>query len=570
MATKGADPSSRGAKRPSAGKRASRRGSAAVGSVVSRHRRGIWGLAAIVAGLLVAGSVWFSAAGPVGEQLDRVLAAGFGLVRMVLPFGLAAMGVAALLGRWRDGGAAKVRDGSDGPEEAPSTAASMVKRSDSVDGMVLGGLLLLLSATGLLHLSRGRPGLGDGVEELGAAGGALGVGIGGFLHAWTAAWGSVLLLVFAGLIGAVFFTGVTVQSAAKGAWSVAGWLQEKALRPAWRLLRTAVVNLFSDIKEGPAGPAPPDAHPYAGSPGTDEGTGRMGTDVEPSTPEIAPATFAEDLPVVPAGATGRKVRGAVASGKSRGQGSKWELPKIEMLAATPSRAIDKAEVAERGQLLQATLKRFDVPTILLDPVVGPTVTRFVLELDEGVRVSKLESLRKDIALAMASPDVRILSPIPGRRAIGVEVPNLDRQIVRLGDVLRSPEAADAGHPMEVAIGRDINGHAVMMNLATTPHLLIAGATGAGKSSCLNSLITSVLMRSTPEDVRMILVDPKRVEMGQYDRVPHLLTAPVTDPRKAANALSWAVREMERRYDLLSRDQLPRHRRLQRRGRRRHP
>ena len=207
-------------------------------------------------------------------------------------------------------------------------------------------------------------------------------------------------------------------------------------------------------------------------------------------------------------------------------------------------------MAERGQLLQATLARFDAPTILLEPVVGPTVTRFVLELDEGVRVSKLESLRKDIALAMASPDVRILSPIPGRRAIGVEVPNLDRQIVRLGDVLRSREAAGADHPLEVAIGRDINGHAIMMNLATTPHLLIAGATGAGKSSCLNSLITSVLTRSTPEDVRMILVDPKRVEMGQYDRVPHLLTAPVTDPRKAANALSWAVREMERRYDLL--------------------
>ena len=174
----------------------------------------------------------------------------------------------------------------------------------------------------------------------------------------------------------------------------------------------------------------------------------------------------------------------------------------------------------------------------------------MLELGEGVRVSKLESLRKDIALAMASPDVRILSPIPGQRAIGVEVPNLDRQIVRLGDVLRSPEAAAADHPLEVAIGRDINGHAIMLNLATTPHLLIAGATGAGKSSCLNSLITSILMRSTPDDIRMILVDPKRVEMGQYDRVPHLLTAPVTDPRKAANALSWAVREMETRYDLL--------------------
>ncbi len=546
MATKGASSSSRGAKGPSAGKRAPRRGSAAVGSVVSRHRRDIWGLAAVVAGLLVAGSVWFSAAGPLGEGVDSALAACFGLVRMALPVGLAAMGAAALWGGRRGGGAVDRAGGGDGAEGDPPAGRAQVERSDSAVRMVLGGVLLLVSSTGLLHLSRGRPGLGDGVDELGAAGGALGVGIGGFLHAWTAAWGSVLLLVFAGLVGVIVVTGLTVGSALA---ALAG-----ALSPLWRLLRTAVVNLFSDIKEGPAGPTPPDSHPYgqpyAGSPGSDEGSGRMGADVEPSTPEIAPATFAEDSPVVPAGAAGGKVRGAVARGKGRGQRSKWKLPKIEMLAATPSREIDKAEVAERGQLLQATLARFDVPTLLLEPVVGPTVTRFVLELDEGVRVSKLESLRKDIALAMASPDVRILSPIPGRRAIGVEVPNLDRQIVRLGDVLRSREAASADHPLEVAIGRDINGHAIMMNLATTPHLLIAGATGAGKSSCLNSLITSVLMRSTPEDVRMILVDPKRVEMGQYDRVPHLLTAPVTDPRKAANALSWAVREMERRYDLL--------------------
>ena len=211
------------------------------------------------------------------------------------------------------------------------------------------------------------------------------------------------------------------------------------------------------------------------------------------------------------------------------------IPKPELLGVTPSREIDKAEVTERGQLLQATLARFDVPTILLEPVVGPTVTRFVLELGEGIRVSKLESLRKDIALAMASPDIRILSPIPGRRAIGVEVPNLDRQIVRLGDVLRSPEADEASHPLEVAVGRDINGRSIMMDLSTTPHLLIAGATGAGKSSCLNSLITSVLMRADPDKVEMILIDPKRVEMGQYDGVPHLrvgsLKSPITDPKR---------------------------------------
>jgi S-DNA-T family DNA segregation ATPase FtsK/SpoIIIE len=179
------------------------------------------------------------------------------------------------------------------------------------------------------------------------------------------------------------------------------------------------------------------------------------------------------------------------------------------------------------------------------------VTRFALQLGEGVKVARVTSLNKDIAYALAAADVRILAPIPGQQAIGIEVPNEDREVVVLGDILSSPEALKARHPMEVGIGRDISGRSVMLNLATMPHLLIAGATGAGKSSCLNSLIMSILMRSTPEHVRMILIDPKRVEMGQYEGVPHLLTAPVTDPKKAANALHWAVREMERRYNLLS-------------------
>ncbi len=500
-----------------------------------------------MAGLLVAGSVWFSAAGPVGEQVDRALAAAFGLVRMALPVGLAAMGVAALWGGRRGGAADRAGDGDDRTEGETGIRSSPVDASDSAARMVLGGLLLLVSSTGLLHLAKGRPGLGDGLDEFGAAGGALGVGVGGFLHAWTALWGSILLLVFVGLVGVIVGAQLTVRSASASLLMV--------LRPAWRLLRSVVVNLFSDIKEAPTQPGPAGPHPY-GHPGaapsaSDEGPVRVEPSAEPSTALASPAPFAETSPAVPAVAASTKARGTGAGRKGHSEPSKWKLPTIELLAATPSREIDKAEVVERGQLLQATLDRFDVPTILLEPVVGPTVTRFVLELGEGIRVSKLESLRKDIALAMASPDVRILSPIPGRRAIGVEVPNLDRQIVRLGDVLRSAEAADADHPLEVAIGRDINGHAIMMNVATTPHLLIAGATGAGKSSCLNSLITSVLMRSTPEDVRMILVDPKRVEMGQYGGVPHLDgEPPVTDPKKAANALSWAVREMEQRYELL--------------------
>ncbi|HVA08388.1 MAG TPA: DNA translocase FtsK, partial [Acidimicrobiales bacterium] len=161
------------------------------------------------------------------------------------------------------------------------------------------------------------------------------------------------------------------------------------------------------------------------------------------------------------------------------------------------------------------------------------------------------SLSRDIAYAMASPDVRILAPIPGKSAIGVEVPNRTRQLVTLRDILSSGEATAATHPLEVAMGRDIAGRAVMANLAEMPHILISGATGAGKSSCINSIITSILMRSTPDQVKLMLIDPKRVELGQYNGLPHLITPVVVDPKKAANALSWAVKEMELRYDLLA-------------------
>jgi S-DNA-T family DNA segregation ATPase FtsK/SpoIIIE len=197
------------------------------------------------------------------------------------------------------------------------------------------------------------------------------------------------------------------------------------------------------------------------------------------------------------------------------------------------------------------MREFGVDARLIGATVGPTVTRYELELAAGVKVNKVTGLAKEIAYAMASHDVRILAPIPGRSAIGVEVPNKTRPIVTLGDILASDEAKKATHPLEVAMGRDIAGRAVLANLSTFPHVLIAGQTGAGKSSCINSIVTSVLMRTTPDQVRLILVDPKRVELGQYNGVPHLLTEVVTSPKKAANALDWAVREMEMRYDVLA-------------------
>ncbi|CAN0485962.1 unnamed protein product, partial [Phaeothamnion confervicola] len=195
----------------------------------------------------------------------------------------------------------------------------------------------------------------------------------------------------------------------------------------------------------------------------------------------------------------------------------WVLPPANSLARSTAQTINKAEVEARGQVLVESLNSHGVEVRLLGQTVGPTVTRYELELGSGVKVARVTSLNRDIAYSMAATDVRILAPIPGRSAIGVEVPNHTRQLVSLGDIMTAPEAKTANHPLDVAVGKDIAGRAVFLNLATTPHLLIAGTTGAGKSSGINCIITSLLMRTTPDQVKLILIDPKQVEMGQYNR-----------------------------------------------------
>ena len=235
----------------------------------------------------------------------------------------------------------------------------------------------------------------------------------------------------------------------------------------------------------------------------------------------------------------------------RGHPGAWKLPPPTTLTRSTAAKADRRLVEEGGRVLEAALHQHGVDAHLVGMTVGPTVTRYELELAPGVKVNRITSLAHDLAYAMATPDVRILAPIPGRSAIGVEVPNKQRQLVTLGDILASPEAKQATSPLEVGLGRDIAGRPVLLDLATLPHVLIAGATGAGKSSCINSLVTSLLMRNTPDQVRLILVDPKRVELGAYNDLPHLLTAVVTNPKKAANALDWAVREMDQRYEMLA-------------------
>ncbi|HEY1734112.1 MAG TPA: DNA translocase FtsK 4TM domain-containing protein, partial [Acidimicrobiales bacterium] len=423
--------------------------------------------------------------------------------------------------------------------------------------MVLG----LLAACGLAELAGGSPKADATNQALSDAGGWIGVAIGRPLASGVGTAGAVVILVAVAIVGIVLSTGVSLGVLVRGLGAAVAAVG-RALGSWWaggRIDRDA--GLDEPVDDGGpitvpvAGPPPvlapsvlDDPRPldetYTGEVPTVDPDEPPLTEPEParSSREAVPSKRRGADDVVP-GTAGPEAPVAVAGA--------WQLPPIKILSRSKEQRQDLRLLDQAGESLVSALAAHGVETRLVGRTVGPTVTRFELELGPGVKVARVTSLSKDIAYAMASPDVRILAPIPGKSAIGVEVPNRQRQLVSLGDILTSDEAHQATHPLEVALGRDIAGRAVLVNLAQMPHVLISGATGAGKSSCINSLITSILMRATPDQVRMILVDPKRVELGQYNDLPHLLTPVVVDPKKAANALSWAVKEMERRYDLLA-------------------
>ena len=478
------------------------------------------GLGLIGLAILLGLAVYVNLAGPLGRGIETLAGWLFGLGRYAVPVVLVAVGVSFL------------RKG----------------RSASPFQLVVGWTMMSLAILGLLQVARGADQFSDAADGIDDAGGWIGALVGIPLEALLATAGAAVVLVVAFAGGALLVTRTSIKTFAQ---HTGGFLAAVGA-PLGRAAKSGLSNI-STLNSDRETDAEARSGPY-----DDLGVAGEASSLSPGLYDFA--AEGDELGVEPSPSKTRRTRkpkidtGSQPAAAAVGDGARvgeWVLPPMTFLDRPGEQAIDRKAVEARGQMLHESLASHGVETTLLGMTVGPTVTRYELELGPGVKVARVTSLQKDIAYAMAAVDVRILAPIPGRSAIGVEVPNHQRQLVALGDLLSSAEASKATHPLDVAIGKDIAGKAVFLDLAATPHMLIAGATGAGKSSGINCIITSLLMRTTPDDVRLILIDPKQVEMGQYARLPHLLTQPVTNPKKAANALGWAVKEMERRYDVLS-------------------
>ncbi|MFB9234399.1 DNA translocase FtsK 4TM domain-containing protein [Plantactinospora siamensis] len=496
------------------GVRAAGRRAATARELDPEHRRDGAGLLLLGLAILTAVAVWFSAAGPLGARLADTIRLFIGAVSVVLP---------VLLGV----GAYRLLRHPVPPEEEHRGR-----------GMV-GWSALIVATDALLHIAQ-HP-IDNAQRDY--AGGLLGAGVGDLLEHGVTAWVAVPLLVLLLVFGLLVVTATPINKIPERlgllAGTVTGAAPEAEVGPGTaeappRKRRPVRRPGPSVDEEDPSDEDVADAEPVSLQETVElPRRPRVPARRAPAPPDHSPLpTRAEQLDLT------------ALSGD-------YKLPPANMLGKggapkTRSRANDEVIAALTG-----VFDQFNIDAAVTGFTRGPTVTRYEVELGHGVKVERITQLSRNIAYAVKSPDVRILSPIPGKSAVGVEIPNTDREDVALGDVLRSRAAAADHHPMVVALGKDIEGGFVVANLAKMPHILIAGATGAGKSSCLNSLLVSILARSTPDEVRLLLIDPKRVEMTMYEGIPHLVTPIVTNPKKAAESLDWVVREMDMRYDDLA-------------------
>jgi S-DNA-T family DNA segregation ATPase FtsK/SpoIIIE len=484
------------------------------------HRRDGVGIALLVLAVVTAAGVWWSAGGPVGAAVTIGLTTVMGAGAFPLPVLLLLIGIYLMCTPYQ-------------PEVRPR--------------VVLGGLLLLFGGLGLTHVVMGAPMDLPGWRE---AGGALGYVAGAPLTVGLTKWVAAPVLGLVALYGFLVLTGTPVRQVPArlralfggqptepeqsgsdgdpaGTPSDNAGLDVRLRRPSRRRQASSLADAVGEVLDAPGGP---DAE---------------ATPAQTPRPPVRPAVPARPIAEKP-----EKAAAATGADKpvvTRVIDGDYQLPPADLL---PTGAPPKTRSAANDAMIEAitgVLEQFNVDAQVTGFTRGPTVTRYEIELGPAVKVEKITQLTRNIAYAVATDNVRLLAPIPGKSAVGIEVPNTDREMVRLGDVLRSVSARKEQHPMVIGLGKDIEGHFLNANLAKMPHLLVAGSTGSGKSSFVNSMLVSLLSRATPDEVRMILIDPKMVELTPYEGIPHLITPIITQPKKAAAALAWLVEEMEQRY-----------------------
>ena len=488
------------------------------------HRRDGLGLLLIALAIVVAAVEWWSLEGTAAQATHAVVAGTVGMLAWMVPVLLLALAWWVLRHPARD---------------APHGR------------LVIGWIAVLGGTLGIVHALAGTPQPPEGAQVMRDAGGLMGFMFSAPLVAAVSEWVTVPLLLLVAVFGLLVLTSTPVHAVPE---KLRALRARVPLIPAKRHDDMGVDDVHARV----------DVEPYETpllAESIDEVEGESlpelshADDVGEASPNDAQFPqlgvvheLGSDVPVPPppSGPLPQRVEQLLLSGEAT-----YTLPDPAILReGTPHKSRSRANDAV-VTALTGVLDQFGIDAQVTGFTRGPTVTRYEVELGPAVKVERVTALSKNIAYAVASADVRILSPIPGKSAIGIEIPNTDREVVSLGDVLRSATARNDHHPMVVGLGKDVEGGYISANLAKMPHLLVAGATGAGKSSCMNTLITSVLLRATPDEVRMVLVDPKRVELTHYEGIPHLITPIITNPKKAAEALQWVVREMEMRYDDLA-------------------